>query len=71
MSMWTFCETLTNYIYWRIIMRVNITLSNNETMKTDISRGTYNYIKSRLNDNSVFSDCVKTIEIIKGDDNNE
>lgn len=53
-------------------MRVNITLSNNETMKTNISRGTYNYIKSRLNDNSVFSDCVKTIEIInQGDDNNE
>lgn len=53
-------------------MRVNITLSNNETMKTDISRGTYNYIKSRLNDNSVFSDCVKTIEIInQGDGNNE
>lgn len=50
-------------------MRVNITLSNNETMKTDISRSTYNYIKSRLNDNSVFSDCVKTIEIIKGADN--
>lgn len=53
-------------------MRVNITLSNNETIKTDISRGTYNYIKSKLNDNSVFSDCVKTIEIIKqGADNNE
>lgn len=53
-------------------MRVNITLSNDETMKTDISRGTYNYIKSRLSDNSVFSDCIKSVEIIKqGDDNNE
>lgn len=53
-------------------MRVNITLSNNETMKTDISRGTYNYIKSKLDEKSVFSDCVKTIEIInQGDGNNE
>ena len=46
-------------------MRVNITLENNETLKTDISKGTYNYIKSKLNEESIFSDCVKTIEIIK------
>ena len=46
-------------------MRVNITLSNNETLTTDISKSTYNYIKSKLNEKSIFSDCVKTIEIIK------
>lgn len=53
-------------------MRVNITLENNEIMKTDISRGTYNYIKSNLNGKSVFSECVKSIEVIKqGADDNE
>lgn len=51
-------------------MEVNITLSNDEVLKTDISRGTYNYIKSKLDEKSVFSDYVKNIEII-GDDSNE
>lgn len=47
-------------------MKVNITLSNNETLNKDISKGTYDYIKSKLsNEDTVFSDYVKDIEIIK------
>lgn len=47
-------------------MEVNIILANDEILETDISRGTYEYIKSKLDTkNSVLSECVKSIEIVK------
>ena len=47
-------------------MEVNIILANDEILETDISRGTYEYIKSKLNaKDSAFSECVKSIEIVK------
>lgn len=47
-------------------MKVNMILSNDELFETDISKGTYEYIKSKLNEkDSLFSESVKSIEIVK------
>lgn len=46
-------------------MEINITLLNDENLEVNISKGTYNYIKSKLDDKSIFNDYVKDIEVIK------
>lgn len=46
-------------------MKVNITLSNDEILKTEISRSTYNYVKNKLSEDTVLSECIKNVEIIK------
>ena len=50
---------------WGIIMETNITLLNDEKLKVNISKGTYNYIKSKMDEKSIFNDYVKNIEVIK------
>ena len=46
-------------------MKINITLSNDEKLEVNISKGTYNYIKSKLDYKSIFNDYVKDMEVIK------
>ena len=46
-------------------MEINITLLSDEKLEVNISKGTYNYIKSKLGDESIFNDYVKDIEVIK------
>lgn len=46
-------------------MEINITLSNDEKLKVNISKGTYNYIRSKMDEKSIFNDYVKNIEVIK------
>lgn len=46
-------------------MEINITLSNDEKLEVNISKVTYNYIKSKLGNESIFNDYVKNIEVIK------
>lgn len=49
-------------------MRVHINLTTNETLDVDISKGTYEFIKSKLtlgDEDSLFNESVKSIEIIE------